>query len=166
VPFPSHLERPIREVIDVDVLACQLVCQFTALQDDLPSVVRKGKLLAEVTLLAMTEDVGQIGYLHVQPAMQVLGLGWRKCELLVEAPHELRQESAASIYVRDVCQAQLPIKRSCNAQFACSTRPFAWLEFAHRISMLSSARARPNCLMPEPPFASGLFIRKTLCLSE
>jgi len=26
VPFPSHLERPIREVVDLDVLACQLVC--------------------------------------------------------------------------------------------------------------------------------------------
>jgi N-acetylglutamate synthase-like GNAT family acetyltransferase len=107
VPFPSHLERPIREVIDVDVLACQLVCQFTALQDNLPSVVRKGKLLAEVTLLAMAEDVGQARSLHVQPAMQVLGLRWRKRELLVEALHELRQEGVASIYVGDVCQAQL-----------------------------------------------------------
>lgn len=28
--------------------------------------------------------------------------------------------------------------------------------------MFSSARARPNCVMPEPPFASGLFTRKTV----
>jgi hypothetical protein len=107
VTFPSHLERPICEVVNLDVLACQLVCQFTTLQDDLPSVVRKGKLLAEVTLLAMAEDVGQTGYLHVQPAMQVFGLRWRKYELLVEALHEFRQEGIASIHVGDVCQAQL-----------------------------------------------------------
>jgi len=46
VPFPSHLERPISEVVDLDVLACQLVCQLTPFEDDLSAVVGKGKLLA------------------------------------------------------------------------------------------------------------------------
>lgn len=36
--------------------------------------------------------------------------------------------------------------RSCSVRFARSTRPFAWLELAHRISMFSSAKARPNSL--------------------
>ena len=30
----------------------------------------------------------------------------------------------------------------------------AWLEFAKRIPMLSSESARPNCVMPWPPFVS------------
>jgi len=56
--------------------------------------------------------------------------------------------------------------RSCRVRFTLYTRPFAWLEFAQMISMFSSASARPNCVIPEPPFASGLFTRKTVCLSE
>jgi hypothetical protein len=39
-----------------------------------------------------------------------------------------------------------------------SARPFAWLEFAHRISMFSSATARPNYVMPWPPI---VFCRTT-----
>ncbi len=105
--FPSHLEWPIREIVNIDVLASQLVCQLTSLKDDLPAIVGQGKLLAEVTLLAMAQDVGKAGRLHVQPAMQVLSLGWRKCELLVKALHEIWQEDVASIHVADVCQAQL-----------------------------------------------------------
>ena len=38
--------------------------------------------------------------------------------------------------------------RSCKVRFTRSTRPLAWLELAHRISMVSSARARPNWVMP------------------
>ena len=63
MPFPSHLERPICEVVDLDVLACQLACQLTPLEDDLSAVVGKGKLLAEVTLLAMAQYVSQTGRL-------------------------------------------------------------------------------------------------------
>ena len=36
----------------------------------------------------------------------------------------------------------------------------------HPLHRLRSASARPNCVMPAPPLASGLFTRKTECLSE
>ena len=65
VPFPWHLEWAICEVVDLDILACQLVCYLTS------AVVGQGKLLAEVTLLAMAQDVSQAGRLHVQPAVHV-----------------------------------------------------------------------------------------------
>src|SRR5260370_41288548 len=89
VPFPSHLERPISEVVDLDVLACQLVCQLTPLEDDLSAIVGEGKLLAEATLLAMAQDVSQTGRLHVQPAVHVRSLRCGNGELLVESLHEL-----------------------------------------------------------------------------
>ena len=42
-------------------------------------------------------------------------------------------------------------RRSCKVRLTRSTRPLAWLELAHRISMFSSANARPNWVMPWPP---------------
>jgi hypothetical protein len=42
----------------------------------------------------------------------------------------------------------------------------AWLELAQMISMLSSASARPNWVMPSPLAASALLTRKMECLSE
>ncbi|MCY1562087.1 hypothetical protein D9M68_994310 [compost metagenome] len=36
--------------------------------------------------------------------------------------------------------------RSCSVPFIRSTRPLAWLELAHRLSILSSYSARPNCV--------------------
>ena len=56
--------------------------------------------------------------------------------------------------------------RSCSVRFARSTRPLAWLELAHRISTMSSASARPNCVMPWPLAASAFATRKIECLSE
>jgi len=47
--------------------------------------------------------------------------------------------------------------RSCSVRLARSTRPLAWLELAQRITLQS---ARPNCVMPDPPFASGLFTER------
>jgi hypothetical protein len=43
VPFPSHLKRAICEVVDLDILACQLVCYLTSLENDLYAVVRPGQ---------------------------------------------------------------------------------------------------------------------------
>src|SRR5579875_3594964 len=50
-------------------------------------------------------------------------------------------------------------RRSCSVRLARSTRPLAWLELAHRISMFSSESARPNCVMPWPPLVSCLVAR-------
>jgi len=43
--------------------------------------------------------------------------------------------------------------RSCKVLCARSTRPFAWLELAQMMSMLSASSARPNWVMPSPPVA-------------
>jgi hypothetical protein len=47
-----------------------------------------------------------------------------------------------------------------------STRPFAWLVLAQRISMLSSDNARPNWVIPLPLAALSFDTRKMECLSE
>jgi hypothetical protein len=107
VPFPSHLERAICEVVDLDILACQLVCYLTSLENDLSAVVSQGKLLAEVTLLAMAQDVSQAGRLHVQPAVHVLSFRCGHLELLVELLHEPGQEGVAGTHGTDAGKAQL-----------------------------------------------------------
>ena len=53
VAFPSHLKRPIREVVNLYVLTCQFIRQITSLEDNLPAVIGESELLAYVTLLAM-----------------------------------------------------------------------------------------------------------------
>src|SRR5215204_3059231 len=55
-------------------------------------------------------------------------------------------------------------RRSCNVLCARSTRPFAWLELAQIISMLSASSARPNWVMPSPPIAPSWLTRKTAVL--
>ncbi len=39
VSFPTHLERSVCEVIDLDILACQTIRHLTSLQDDLSAIV-------------------------------------------------------------------------------------------------------------------------------
>ena len=58
-PLPAHLERPVRIVVKLDVLPAKLLRHGASLQDDLLAVVRHGKLLANVSLLAVAEDVLQ-----------------------------------------------------------------------------------------------------------
>jgi hypothetical protein len=58
VAFPSHLERSICEVIDLDVLNRQAIDQLTSFQDDLSAVAGQAELLADVTLLSVAQDVG------------------------------------------------------------------------------------------------------------
>jgi hypothetical protein len=41
-------------------------------------------------------------------------------------------------------------RRFCNVRLARSTWPLAWLVLAHMMSMFSSKRTRPNCVVPRP----------------
>jgi hypothetical protein len=59
VAFPAHFESPIGEVVDLDILAGQLVGQLTPFQDDLPTVIGQAELLAHMALLAVAQDVSQ-----------------------------------------------------------------------------------------------------------
>ncbi len=53
----THLQPPVSEVIQVDVLAGKPFAELAAIQDDLPAVVMEVKLCTYVALLAMTQDV-------------------------------------------------------------------------------------------------------------
>ena len=55
--------------------------------------------------------------------------------------------------------------RSCSVRLPRSTRPLAWLELAHQMSMFSSNRARPNCVTPRPKSVESRVDRKMLALS-
>ena len=58
-------------------------------------------------------------------------------------------------------------RRSCRARFARSTRPFAWLEFAHPdLDLQLRQGAAETSVMPCPLRASCLATRKTVFLSE
>jgi len=65
VALPAHLERPVGEVVDLDILTRQLVGKLTPVQDDLTAVISEAELLAHMTLLAMAQDVSQPGSLQV-----------------------------------------------------------------------------------------------------
>jgi hypothetical protein len=53
VTFPSHLERTIRKVIDLDVLTCQTVRQITSFKNDLLAVIGESELLTYVALFTV-----------------------------------------------------------------------------------------------------------------
>jgi hypothetical protein len=59
VPFPSHLEWSIREVVNVDILTDQLIRQLTPLQDDLPAIVGESELLPHVPLLTVAQNISE-----------------------------------------------------------------------------------------------------------
>src|SRR5580704_2427561 len=61
VPSPANLQRPVPVVEKLDVLALKALRNFGLLQDDLLAVVVEGELRANVTLLAMTQDIVQPG---------------------------------------------------------------------------------------------------------
>src|SRR6266702_7839109 len=107
LPLPAHLQAPVGEVIEVDILAAQLLGDSTAIQDELLAIVRQGQLLANVTLFAVTEDVAQPVRTNGQPAMQVVRLRGTNSELLVEALYKLCQEDVPSSHIADVVESQL-----------------------------------------------------------
>jgi hypothetical protein len=119
-----------------------------------------------VARFTVAEDIVQSDRNDVESAVQVLRLDGSHGEAFVEALKELRQELVAGLHIADVGKSQFLDQTVLEGTVTRSTRPLARLEFAQMISMFSSANARPNCVIPEPPLASGLFTRKTVCLSE
>jgi Linear amide C-N hydrolases, choloylglycine hydrolase family/Transposase IS116/IS110/IS902 family len=134
VALPSHLERPIREVINLNVLTCQFIRQITSFEDDLPAVIGESELLANVTLFAMAQDVGQTRCLHVQDAVHVQGFCGGQGKLLVEVLHEPWQKGVAGIHVTDVGKAQLLHETILKRAVRSLNTALGWLELAHRIS--------------------------------
>jgi hypothetical protein len=54
--LPTHLYAAVREVVKIDVLPTETIGQL-AFQDDLLALIREAELLADVTLLAVTENL-------------------------------------------------------------------------------------------------------------
>jgi hypothetical protein len=48
--LPAHLQTSVGKVIEVDILATQILGEGTAIQDELLALVRQGQLLTDVTL--------------------------------------------------------------------------------------------------------------------
>ena len=57
--LPAHLQTSVGKVIEVDILAAQILGEGTAIQDELLAIVRQGQLLTDVTLLAVAEDIAE-----------------------------------------------------------------------------------------------------------
>jgi hypothetical protein len=51
--LPPDLEGPVREVVKLDVLACDVLRNVVSLQDDLLAVIVEGELRPYISLLAM-----------------------------------------------------------------------------------------------------------------
>jgi hypothetical protein len=54
--LPAHLQTSVGKVIEVDILAAQILGEGTAIQDELLAIIRQGQLLTDVTLFAVAED--------------------------------------------------------------------------------------------------------------
>src|SRR3954451_24075500 len=98
--------------------------------------------------------------------MEIQSLGGRSGELAIVALKKARQKRIGGFTVADARQPQLLDQPVLQGRMSAFHPPLGWLELAHRISMLRSAKARPNWVMPSPPAASSLLTRKIECLSE
>jgi hypothetical protein len=70
VPVPSSAPPgALREFIEIDILAGEILGEDAPIQDELPAIVRQGQLLADVALFAVSQDVAQTVRTHGQPTM-------------------------------------------------------------------------------------------------
>src|SRR5712671_28715 len=97
--------------------------------------------------------------------MEVLGVVRLLAEAGVVIGQETRQQLVSGGDGADTLKTKLLDQAICRVLLARSTRPFACGVLAHRMSMLSACKERPNWVMPSPWTAPGLLTRKTPCLS-
>src|SRR5260370_41833333 len=91
----AHLQPCILEVGYVDVLASQAFAEVVPLQDDLLAVIRKSELITDVTLLTVTQDIGEPTCWDVERTMQITGSGGGNGEPFVATANEPRQKRCA-----------------------------------------------------------------------
>jgi len=81
--------------------------------------------------------------------------------------NERRQNALPDSHRRDSARSKLLTSLPATSDSHASTRPFAWLEFAQMMSMLSSCSARPNASLPSPPTAPVCYSeRRNACPNE
>ena len=168
--FVANLKVPIAELIDVHIFANQAAGDIVDLQDHPFAVIGKGQVVAHISLIAQTKNLAQPINFNVQGKMPIFGSGRGLGKQGIEPFHEARKERIARIHVRDARQTQFldeaVLQRAIGAFDPTSdlSKMGAWLELAQRISMFSSAKARPNCVMPDRGgFGAGIL--NTECLS-
>src|SRR5665213_2644023 len=110
----------------------------------------------------MAENVVEL--VHRNRKGHVFSADRRDCKPLVMSQHKARQKGVTSVHVRDVRKSEFldeaVLKRAVHAFDAA----LGLAGVGAMISMFSSAKARPNWVMPVPPGAFALLIRKTVCL--
>lgn len=103
----AHFEAAIGEVVQVDILASEFLAHSAAFQNQLLAIVGQGKLIANVTLLAMTEDVTDPARRESQATVQVGGCSRLQREPVIEALHEAGQDGGACFEIAHVLQPKL-----------------------------------------------------------
>lgn len=101
-------------------------------------------MLAYIALLPLAQNVTQPIRRNIQCAMQIVRSGRDLGEPLVEVSHEYRQERVGRLDVRYAGEAQFLHEAVLQRPIDPFDPALAWLELAHRISMLNSDKARPN----------------------
>src|SRR5450759_1374606 len=134
------------------------------LQDEDHLVVLEGQRPRQRALLLPGEGIRQIIALAQWP-VQILAVHRQLGKARIVVGHERREEGIPRGQAGCSGEPHSLTSRSCKVLCARSTRPFAWLELAQMMSMLSASRARPNWVIPSPPIAPSWLTRKTPCLS-
>ena len=70
--LPTHLYAAVWEVVKIDVLPSETISHLAGFQDDLLALIRDAELLADVTLLAVAEDLVQPASSNVERSVQIL----------------------------------------------------------------------------------------------
>lgn len=86
--FGTHLDAPVRHLVDIDVCADQATRQVIDLQPDALAVVLQRQVLGDIAFVAETKDFREAIRFDVQSAMQVVWFGRSLCKLGVVAFNE------------------------------------------------------------------------------
>ena len=117
--------------------------QALGLERQLHLVVVDHQLMRDFALLTPAQHVVEI-LAGIDDTMQISIAGGRLGKTAVIVGDEARQECIGLVYLLMRASRNSFTRRSCSVEWARSTRPFAWLVLAQRISMFSSDKARPN----------------------
>jgi len=150
----SDLDVAVGVLVDVDVAVDQLAVRLAILEqvDDL--VVLQGERAGDLALHAPAEDQVQVLVGADRPVRVMIALR-RLANRALKSAMNCGANSLAASRVLILPSLSSFTSRSCSVRLARSTRPFAWLELAHRMSTLSSNMARPNWVTVRPKSVDG-----------
>jgi hypothetical protein len=143
------LDATVIPFVDANVLARERQRLGARLDEVGHALEVERQVAGQRPLLLPGEDEPEV-LVVAKRAMSVVRVLGGAPEPAVVVRHELRHEGVPGVHGGDIAQAKLLHEPVLSVWFIRSTRPFACGEFAQMISMLRSARARPNCVTPLP----------------